>query len=328
MELEEWWRSDSAKACWTRGFKNAETPSDGLFRKSLKCSRQHGKSLWAEYREPYEGIRLIAFELDPTVKPHRVNCRVWIYEGQDDLWAKVSQGEAPSLLGNQSICWVDVPPGRSWKRQLQESDTVVKGVQYDAKHPILSRTPACPDQPTVEAHLEETVGLLAEQLLAWVDKVYRGQISSNANHPETAGATAFVEDISSASGEDEEGEWQQVTVTRYERSRSNRKACLDHYGPACQACGMSFGDVYGALGTDFIHVHHEVPLHTLGGAKTVDPVMDMKPLCPNCHAMVHRNEPPMPVTQLRHLLIRTGCSRSGSKTDVDTTHENCLWSWA
>lgn len=307
MELEEWWKSDSAKNCWAQGFRNSPTPSDDLFVcKFLKCSRQHRKSLWAEYHEPYEGIRLIAFELDPSVYPPRVECRVWIYDGQDDLWAKFSQREAPTLLDNQSVRWVDVLPGRSWKRQLQESDTLVKGVQYDAKHPILSTTPAFSDQLTVESKLEETVGLLAEQFLAWVDKVYRDQIVSDANHPETADAIALVEDTSSspASRGDEEGEWQQVIVTQYERSRSNRKACLDHYGPACQACGMSFGDVYGELGTDFIHVHHEVPLHTLGGPQNVDPVKDMKPLCPNCHAMVHRADPPIPVMELREQLVR------------------------
>ncbi|MFW3164861.1 HNH endonuclease [Pseudomonas syringae pv. syringae] len=307
MELEEWWKSDSAKNCWAQGFRNSPTPGDDLFVcKFLKCSRQHRKSLWAEYHEPYEGIRLIAFELDPSVYPPRVECRVWIYDGQDDLWAKFSQREAPTLLDNQSVRWVDVLPGRSWKRQLQESNTLVKGVQYDAKHPILSTTPAFSDQLTVESKLEETVGLLAEQFLAWVDKVYRGQIVSEANHPETAEAIALVEDTSSfpASRGDEEGEWQQVIVTQYERSRSNRKACLDHYGPACQACGMSFGDVYGELGTGFIHVHHEVPLHTLGGPQNVDPVKDMKPLCPNCHAMVHRADPPIPVIELREQLVR------------------------
>lgn len=307
MELEEWWKSNSAKDCWTQGFRNAPTPCDDLFVcKFLKCSRQHRNSLWAEYHEPYAGIRLIAFELDPTVTPHRVECRVWIYDGQDDLWAKFFQSEAPTLLDNQSVRWVDVPPGRSWKRQLQESNTVVKGVQYDVKHPILSTIPAFSNQLTVEPQLEETVGLLAEQFLAWVDKLYRGQAVSDPNHSKTVEATALVEDTSSppASGGDEEGEWQQVIVTQYERSRSNRKACLDHYGPACQACGMSFGDVYGELGTDFIHVHHEVPLHTLGGPQNIDPVKDMKPLCPNCHAMVHRADPPIPVMELREQLVR------------------------
>lgn len=219
---------------------------------------------------------------------------------------KFSQSEAPTLLDTPSVRWVDVPPGHSWKRQLQESKTVVKGVQFDAKHPILSTTPAFPDQLTVESKLEETVGLLAAQFLAWVDKVYRGQIVSDENHPETAEAIALFEGTSSSltSCGDEEGEWQQVIVTQYERSRSNRKACLDYYGPACQACGMSFEDVYGELGADFIHVHHEVPLHTLGGSQNVDAVKDMKPLCPNCHAMVHRADPPIPVKVLREQLVR------------------------
>lgn len=307
MELEEWWRSDSAKDCWTRGFENAATPGDDLFAcKFLKCSRQHRKNLWTEYHEPYEGIRLIAFELDPTVAPPRVECRVWLYGGQDDLWAKFSRCGALTLLGSHSVRWVGVPPGRTWKRQLQESNTVVKGIQHDAIHPIFSTIPTPDEQLVVESQLEEAIELLAEQFLAWVDKVYRGDVANDTNHPGTNEVTELVEDTSSApapSG-NEEGEWQQVTVTQYERSRANRKACLDHYGPSCQACGMSFGDVYGELGTDFIHVHHEVPLHTLGGATTVDPIADMKPLCPNCHAMAHRTSPPMPVTQLRQLIGR------------------------
>ncbi|WP_216818488.1 HNH endonuclease, partial [Pseudomonas coronafaciens] len=141
-----------------------------------------------------------------------------------------------------------------------------------------------------------------------VDQVYRGHVVSDASHPETTEATELVEQTSSSpdSHGDEEGEWQQLTVTRHERSRANRKACLDHYGPSCQACGMSFGDVYGELGTDFIHVHHEVPLHTLGGPQNVDPVNDMKPLCPNCHAMVHRADPPIPVMELREQLVLNG----------------------
>lgn len=307
MALEEWWRSDTAKGCWTRGFENAATPSEELFVcKFLKCSRQHRKSLWAEYREPYEGIRLIAFELDPTVASPHVECRVWIYEGQDDLWAKFSRSGALALIGSHSVRWMGVPPSRTWKRKLQESNTVVKGIQHYAEHPIFFKMPTPGEPLVVESQLEETIELLAEQFLTWVDKVYRGHVVSDASHPETTEATELFEQTSSspASGGDEEGEWQQVTVTRHERSRANRKACLDHYGPSCQACGMSFRDVYGELGTDFIHVHHEVPLHTLDGATTVDPVADMKPLCPNCHAMVHRASPPMQIYQLRQLIGR------------------------
>lgn len=69
---------------------------------------------------------------------------------------------------------------------------------------------------------------------------------------------------------------------------------------------VALSDDAPELGTDFIHVHHEVPLHTLGGPQNVDPVNDMKPLCPNCHAMVHRADPPIPVVELREQLVLNG----------------------
>ena len=42
------------------------------------------------------------------------------------------------------------------------------------------------------------------------------------------------------------------------------------------------------LGKGFIHVHHIVPIHTIGKGYKVDPSTDLVPVCPNCHAMLHR----------------------------------------
>lgn len=47
-------------------------------------------------------------------------------------------------------------------------------------------------------------------------------------------------------------------------------------------------DVYGEVGKGFIHVHHIVPLHELGGTYKVDYKKDLVPVCPNCHAMLHK----------------------------------------
>jgi 5-methylcytosine-specific restriction enzyme A len=40
----------------------------------------------------------------------------------------------------------------------------------------------------------------------------------------------------------------------------------------------------------------------------VDPVKDLKPLCPNCHAIIHRTMPPIKVSKLMEVLNskRTG----------------------
>jgi 5-methylcytosine-specific restriction protein A len=50
---------------------------------------------------------------------------------------------------------------------------------------------------------------------------------------------------------------------------------------------MDFEETYGQLGRGFIHVHHIVPIATIGKEYKLDPVNDLVPVCPNCHAMLH-----------------------------------------
>ena len=98
----------------------------------------------------------------------------------------------------------------------------------------------------------------------------------------------------------EGGDWQ-LLQTRYERSRYNRAICLNHYGFTCRGCGAKMSELYGPIGDGVIHVHHLVPLSSLGDRTYVDPIADMVPLCPNCHNIVHRVEPPMPIQSLNEL---------------------------
>lgn len=99
-----------------------------------------------------------------------------------------------------------------------------------------------------------------------------------------------------------EGSVQEVLVNRYERSSSARDACTAHHGFKCSVCGFDFEERYGELGREFIHVHHKRPLGRLKTSYRVDPEKDLVPVCPNCHAMLHRREPPLDVEQLRRLL--------------------------
>lgn len=99
-----------------------------------------------------------------------------------------------------------------------------------------------------------------------------------------------------------EGAATTVLVNRYERSPEARNACIRHYSCSCQVCGTNFQERYGSLGGDFIHVHHRVPISQVGPNYVVDPVKDLVPVCPNCHAMLHRREPPLEVETLRTLL--------------------------
>ncbi|MCW6030184.1 HNH endonuclease [Pantoea sp. JK] len=98
-----------------------------------------------------------------------------------------------------------------------------------------------------------------------------------------------------------EGAKKQVTVNSYERDPKARKACIDHHGTACKCCGFDFEKVYGKHGKGFIHVHHIKPLHTVGEGYKVDPINEMVPLCPNCHAMVHRGSEVLSIECLKKM---------------------------
>lgn len=93
-----------------------------------------------------------------------------------------------------------------------------------------------------------------------------------------------------------------VEVNRYERSPANRAACIDHYGHSCQCCGFDFAGAYGDVGAGYIEVHHRTPVSQIGTNYIVDPVKDLVPLCGNCHAMVHRMDPPLDVEALSRLV--------------------------
>ena len=84
-----------------------------------------------------------------------------------------------------------------------------------------------------------------------------------------------------------EGAVRSITVNAYERSPQVRQQCIEAHGTACCICGFSFLAVYGEVAKGYIHVHHLRPLSEVSGEYLVDPVMDLRPVCPNCHAVLH-----------------------------------------
>lgn len=85
-----------------------------------------------------------------------------------------------------------------------------------------------------------------------------------------------------------EGHRIKVYVNRYERNRRARELCIKQKGSKCAVCGFDFEQFYGEIGRDFIHVHHVVPLSEIGKNYIIDIEKDLEPVCPNCHAMLHK----------------------------------------
>jgi 5-methylcytosine-specific restriction protein A len=99
-----------------------------------------------------------------------------------------------------------------------------------------------------------------------------------------------------------EGELSRVEVNKYERNRYNRALCLAFYGFECRGCNSKMEEIYGPLGVNVIHVHHIVPVSQMGSSYRLDPIKDLIPLCPNCHTIVHKENPPLSVLKLREIL--------------------------
>jgi|TARA_B110000261_G_scaffold154219_1_gene185617 5-methylcytosine-specific restriction enzyme A len=98
-----------------------------------------------------------------------------------------------------------------------------------------------------------------------------------------------------------EGKAKKVLVNSYERNPHARKKCIEHYGLNCQVCDFNFEDKFGELGRNFIHVHHIVDISTIGNKYSVDPITDLVPVCPNCHAMLHKKKPAYSVEELKKI---------------------------
>lgn len=102
-----------------------------------------------------------------------------------------------------------------------------------------------------------------------------------------------------------EGALSQVQVNRYERDPRARKACLEAKGYNCVVCGFSFEQHYGPLGKNYIHVHHVIELSKAPHGYQVNPVEDLVPICPNCHAMIHRGTgQALTVAELKQQLLQ------------------------
>jgi len=102
-----------------------------------------------------------------------------------------------------------------------------------------------------------------------------------------------------------EGTKKSIIVNVYERDPSARRVCINHWGAKCTVCGFNFELAYGEIGKGFIHVHHLVPLASIGKRYKIDPIKELRPICPNCHSMIHRErKKTLTIEALRKVLKR------------------------
>lgn len=100
-----------------------------------------------------------------------------------------------------------------------------------------------------------------------------------------------------------EGALVKVMANKYERNQKARKECVAKKGYKCLVCGCDFEKAYGEIGKGFIHVHHLVPISSIGQEYELNVDTDLVPVCPNCHYMMHRKDPPYTVEEMKKIML-------------------------
>ncbi|EGR2895096.1 HNH endonuclease [Vibrio parahaemolyticus] len=99
-----------------------------------------------------------------------------------------------------------------------------------------------------------------------------------------------------------EGSTRLVTIKTYDRNPLARQKCIREFGYNCSVCGFKFSDMYGSVGEEYIEVHHLRPISTYKAEYEIDPVVDLRPVCANCHRMLHTQRPPLSIEELIHVV--------------------------
>ncbi len=140
----------------------------------------------------------------------------------------------------------------------------------------------------------------SSELLSYI----RNELNQSVPEPfyeENSDGSFFPEEVRD-NEEYYEGATKKITVNIYERNPEARQKCIELYGTDCYICGFNFEKQYGETGKGFIHVHHLKPLSEIGEKYELDPVQDLRPVCPNCHAMLHKKKPPYSIGELKQII--------------------------
>ncbi len=202
-------------------------------------------------------------------------------------------GKHPKGLIGSGFVTSDVFVAPHWNSELAQGGK--KANKVDIEFDVLSETPIIDEAELISGELSsqnwfpQSSGIrIDEEIAQKLETIW--QTKTRGNHIST------IENISETYSE---GRRIASFTYTYERNSEAREKCISIYGHRCFVCSVSFREAYGAIGENFIHIHHKRPLSEIREEYAVDPENDLVPICPNCHAMVHRKVPAMDVGDLK-----------------------------
>ncbi|MGV0947538.1 HNH endonuclease [Empedobacter falsenii] len=99
-----------------------------------------------------------------------------------------------------------------------------------------------------------------------------------------------------------EGAIKTVKMNIYERNPIARQMCINYHLAICKVCEFDFEQTFGIIGKGFIHVHHKKEISEIKKEYEIDYKNDLVPVCPNCHAMLHKRKPAFTIEELKTII--------------------------
>lgn len=218
-----------------------------------------------------------------------INQRIWVISGR-----KLVNGTKYELVAFYSPSYID---------KLEEGGFYIGG-QGQGFSPSIDLTDTSWLQLLIKEQNNFSYGLNEIKDSKIVDGLY-GLINGNVLNDEFYYPDEIKENIDSYL----EGSKKQITVNIYERDKNARNACIEYYTAKCQVCEIDFESFYGEIGKGFIHVHHIIPISTIKETYRINPITDLVPVCPNCHSMLHKSNPPYSVEELKSKIKKSYASK-------------------
>ncbi len=233
-----------------------------------------------------------------------------IYELHRRAWPQAKERGASADSKVLRKFWHDIAEGdivvaRRGRKCIAAIGTVKSKPYYDPKKAKSSFAPDLPypnhldikwdDEPRDVQFAKQVFGMQT------VHSITRQALEELLERKQKSKGSTYPDDVTN---DDDyiEGGRKSVIVNAYERSPAARSACLKEHGYHCAVCDMLFADVYGEIGINFIHVHHNNPIAARKKEYRVNPTRDLTPVCPNCHAMLHSSDPPLTIMALRRIV--------------------------
>lgn len=224
------------------------------------------------------------------------SCGVSKYIKPGDRAFLVKLGQRPKGIIGSGYVVSDVFIAPHWDLDLAKLGKTANKVNIEFD--VLSETPIITEDDLKTELLSEQTWFpqssgitIDESIVKELEVIWQNKTKSNR-----------IEEIQKLSRNYSEGKRVVREAYSYERNSEAREKCLSIYGYKCFICGFDFYEVFGELGEKFIHVHHRKPVSEIGNEYFVDPEKDLVPVCPNCHAMIHRKVPAIDVNDLKNLI--------------------------